>query len=545
MMLKKITLFVACITLVLSIKAQETLVSFELIDSYDTEELQIVRENLDIPEFFIPIDYEVDVYKLIYNTPDPLGNMTIASGAVCIPKNMDCSLPLCSYQHGTVAGKMDVPSYKSGELDLGLMLACTGYILALPDYLGLGDGPGLHPYIHAKSEGTACLDMLRAVRELSLEIDLRLNDQLMLLGYSQGGHATMALHKEIEENASDEFKVDISIPMSGPFDVSGVQTDYITRDEPYPTPGYLPYIILAYQSVYGDLYENISEVLKPPYDKTIPPLFDGSYSMGYINSQCTAIPSQMLQDSTLENFKSDPNHRLRKALRDNDLYNWLPKAPIHMLYCEGDDQVNYLNSVVALDAFQANGITDVFAQNMGTNDHGGCVTPALFRCKNLMDEVKKLNLGIKLDADVSNEEGSILLNIEGGNPPFKFNWSNGDETKNLENLLSGSYSLTITDTYDCSEVFDFEIIGSTHTFSIIKQYELNIVPNPSNEIAYLDMPEENGVFDIEIYDIHGQIIYRSENENSKTQPPALKNSGIYFVKVIGSKTYLGKWILSK
>jgi hypothetical protein len=36
---------------------------------------------------------------------------------------------------------------------------------AMPDYIGMGGSPGLHPYVHAASEATASIDMIRAARE--------------------------------------------------------------------------------------------------------------------------------------------------------------------------------------------------------------------------------------------------------------------------------------------------------------------------------------------------------------------------------------------
>ena len=542
MNIKTILNFLFISVLSFSLNAQDKLIDFELLDSYDEVELLALRVELGIPEFFISIDHEVDVYRVTYNTPDPKGNMTFATGAVCIPKDQGCALPLCSYQHGTVAHKMGVPSYQSGELDLGIMLATSGYILALPDYLGLGDSPGLHPYVHADSEGTACLDLLRAVREMSSTLNFRMNDQLMLLGYSQGGHATMALHREIEKNAADEFKVDLSVPMSGPYDISGTQAQYLIRDEPYPTPGYLPYTIMAYQEVYGNLYNDISEVLKPPYDKTIPPLFDGNNTMGFINSQCTAIPNQMLQDSTLENFKADPNHRLRKALEANDLYDWFPKAPIHMLYCEGDDQVDFMNALVALEAFEGNGLTDIFAQNMGDGDHGECVTPALFRCKTLMDETRKISLGITLNSTISDEAGSIQLEIQGGNPPFTFDWSNGEGTQDLENLASGNYTLTISDVFGCQETFDFKIEGSTAINGVENYQELTIVPNPSHGSAQVTLPHGNNKADVEIFNAQGQKVESFHNQGDQILLPKMETPGIYFVKVSSDQVYFTRWI---
>ena len=187
--------------------------------------------------------------------------MTIATGAFCIPQS-DCDFPIASYQHGTVAAKTSVPSHFSAELNVGILLATTGYHLCLPDYIGLGDSPGLHPYVHSKSEATASVDMIKASKTYAEQEGHAFNEQLLILGYSQGGHATMALHKEIEENDTG-LTLTASFPLSGPYDVSGVQTDVIVGNQPYPTPGYLPYILFAYNSVYGNLFNEPSEVFVP------------------------------------------------------------------------------------------------------------------------------------------------------------------------------------------------------------------------------------------------------------------------------------------
>jgi hypothetical protein len=78
-----------------------------------------------------------------------------------------------------------------------------------------------------------------------------LNEQLFLAGYSQGGHSTMAALKMIEEQHSAEFSVTACSPMAGPYDLSETQLNFVMRDTAYPLPGFLPYILFAYNSVYN------------------------------------------------------------------------------------------------------------------------------------------------------------------------------------------------------------------------------------------------------------------------------------------------------
>ena len=46
--------------------------------------------------------------------------------------------------------------------------------------------------------------------------------------------------------------------------------------------------------------------------------------------------------------------------------------------------------------------------------------------------------------------GSISTAVNGGTTPYSYNWSNGATTQNLSNVLSGNYSLTVTDANGCS-----------------------------------------------------------------------------------------------
>jgi len=326
------------------------------------------------------------MYKMVYNTVDALGQPTIASGAFLAPSNTTCTdFPMLVYHHGTSLRKIDVPSNDVGETLIGRVFGAGGYFVLMPDYIGMGESPGLHPYCHGESEATATRDMIRAAREFIADsLNMIDNGELFLTGYSQGGHAAMAAHKYIEENnLLGEFNVLGSAPCSGPYEMSGAMADTILSPYPYSNPGYLVYLLSAYQMVYGNLYNSYAQVLNSPYDTIVPPFFDGNNTtldMGTLNNLLSGYIDTLMVDTVVANFSnsmSTYNHPLWTALLDNDNHDWTPQRPIRMYYCTGDEQVTFQNAIAAEATMQANGANDVQAVNMGSGNHNDCVLPAL------------------------------------------------------------------------------------------------------------------------------------------------------------------------
>jgi len=57
------------------------------------------------------------------------------------------------------------------------------------------------------------------------------------------------------------------------------------------------------------------------------------------------------------------------------------------------------------------------------------------------------------DGSCSGANGSIsLYHVTGGTAPYHYQWSNGDSTRNIANLIPGTYAVTVTDTMNCTKV---------------------------------------------------------------------------------------------
>lgn len=342
----------------------------------------------------LPAQHNVRLYKITYHTVDVHGEPTVATGAVAVPvASSSCnSFPVIAYCHGTVLRKYDVPSEGNYESTLMLAFASSGYIVVAPDYLGLGDNPGLHPYVHAASEATATIDAIRAGQDLLLQLEVTPVDELFVTGYSQGGQSAMETAKYIQENdLIDDLHLVGAAPMSGPYNLSGSQAETILSGEPYSNPGYIIYLLYSYQMVYGNLFEDLGDVIQSPYDTLVPPFFDGvqnSHDMSDVDALLPTVIDELFVDTVLTNLHDNPDHPLWANLRDNDNFDWVPEIPLRMYYCGQDEQVPAANSVSADSVMNANGALDVLAVNVNNNGtHSTCVSPAVSAAYSFFDSL--------------------------------------------------------------------------------------------------------------------------------------------------------------
>jgi hypothetical protein len=334
------------------------------------------------------VQYPVRTYKMIYTTTDVFGEPTEASGMISIPvgPNVVGDRPIAVYNHSTVDNREAVPSRPDvQERFLAHVFATNGYYTIAPDYLGLGDNPAIiHPYVHADSEAQAGYDMIIAFRDWLATENLGFTDQLYTTGYSQGGHASMALQQKLLEETDDLLPpATAAAHLSGPYGISTVMADVLFDPETETLPGYLAYTYISYNYVYG-LFDDLGAVFNQPYATPIVEFSEGQISLGDLNNELfdllaanSATLPEMFQDSILNILENEPDHPINVALRDNDTYNFIPLAPTMLYYCTEDEQVPFANALLADSLMSVEGDDRVTAINGGPLTHGGCVFGAI------------------------------------------------------------------------------------------------------------------------------------------------------------------------
>jgi pimeloyl-ACP methyl ester carboxylesterase len=344
---------------------EKTLISSSLISEVSPSQLRS-RYTGVTAVFQLFVRYGIRAYRLEYTTTNTDGTKINASGLVIVPVDANKQVPVLSMQHGTILNDADAPSYfgrGSEAYTLGSLFASQGYIVSAPDYIGYGASKELpHTYEHRASLATASIDMLRATREFIREKEIGWDERLFVAGYSEGGYATMALQKKIEEETGDEFNLVASSCGAGAYDKSAFMRQIINE----PTSGVASinrlyvWVLLTYDRIYG-LNRPMTYYFKEPYAAQIA-----------ANGKDVTI-NVSLHTTFTDSFKKAINEGtdvdFLKAVQDNDIYDWKPDTRTRLYHGDADDTVFYLNSQNAYEAMQKRGAANVTLETLKGANH--------------------------------------------------------------------------------------------------------------------------------------------------------------------------------
>ena len=316
---------------------------------------------------------DVKLVSLNYVTPGAKGESSNASGVLLLPTGAGCTAatPLVAYAKGTDVQKTRT---LANPLDsetglLAVMYAGQGYAVVATDYLGFAKSNySYHPYLHADSEATSVIDSIRAARNAVSSQGGSLNGKVMLTGYSQGGHASMAAHRAIEKSLASEINVVAGAHLAGPYNLSG------SMKLPDAIAGYqffVPYLVTSWQKIYGNLYSDVKTAFKAPYAEWVENLLP-SPTLNYTTLVTTGrlpgingeTPNQardaLFQTAFSSDILTNPNNPTFLAAKKNDLLDWSPKSQTMLCSGSGDPTVpQAVHQSVMKAAFDAKGLTNV------------------------------------------------------------------------------------------------------------------------------------------------------------------------------------------
>lgn len=318
-------------------------VRYEFLERWDVARLNEVLTK-DIPAFagigvsYTPAKNAVKLYRVTYPSliPERGNRPTVATGLIAIPDVEGSRFPLVSYQHGTVYGKQEVPSFIAQSPETALMVAQfagQGYVVIGADYFGLGLSTEPEGYMVKASHQQATADMLTASRQVlaALKID---TPKLYLAGWSQGGFVTMALLEKLE---AEGVKVDAAATASAPVDIYVALSGFLDFPRANDASWVTSLFILSsfsFENYYGVpglaralLTEESYEIARKAYARE-------PYDPAAIPTDLKKLIRPAYFDPQF--FADSAYGRLVKA---TTAYRWVIKSPVRNYYGEADEVI--------------------------------------------------------------------------------------------------------------------------------------------------------------------------------------------------------------
>ena len=326
--------------------------------------------------------YDVDNYEILYKTKNPEGNLITVSGLMSIPKKIQgAKSPRISYQHGTIFLDKDAPSKNHGVLDYEVIAASFGYIVTSPDYIGYGVSAGQpHPHTHAETLVGASLDLMRASKTWLKQKSIKENGQLFLMGYSEGGYATYALQKKIEQELGTEFTVTASVPAASAYNLTTTIQNLVNN--PISTYLFYGFIIKGYDDAYQ--LKQINSMVKAPYADVLSQYYDGTHSgreIAALLPPANSDASVFFKAAYLQKVRNGEATLFTDKLSENNIDNWIPSAPTRFFQNPQDELVPF-QAVEKMALTLKNQGADVDLAicdaNGAITSHGNCFVPSLF-----------------------------------------------------------------------------------------------------------------------------------------------------------------------
>jgi hypothetical protein len=130
----------------------------------------------------------------------------------------------------------------------------------------------------------------------------------------------------------------------------------------------VPYLVTAWQKIYGNVYSNVTQAFKAPYSNYIETLLP-SPTMNFTTLVTSgslpggapdAARDAVFQPAFLADIQANPNNGLIVDAKKNDLLGWNPKARTLLCGGAGDPTVPpAVHMAVAQADFSSRGLTNV------------------------------------------------------------------------------------------------------------------------------------------------------------------------------------------
>lgn len=366
-------------------------IEYQRIGRWDSAQLNKILQ-VDTPAFagitvtYSPARNAVSLYRVTYASvvPERGNKPTVTSGLLAVPDVEGTSFPMVTYQHGTVYGKQEVPSFPEQSPETQLMIAQfagQGYVVIGADYFGLGTSTEPEGYMVKASHQQATYDMLIASRAVLDHLKLT-TTKLFLAGWSQGGFVTMAMLEKLEQSG---IKVEAAATASAPVDAFVALNGFLSFPRKNDASWVNSLLILtafSFENYYGVPGLARSLIADAYYDVS---------RKAYMREPFNAadVPTDLHKLIRADYF--DPQFFATSAygrlVSQTQAYRWIVKSPVRNYYGESDEAISVGLGQLAMTYQRAigSGNPAVEAVSTGSTSHRGTFATAVPKWKSWFD----------------------------------------------------------------------------------------------------------------------------------------------------------------
>lgn len=145
-------------------------------------------------------------------------------------------------------------------------------------------------------------------------------------------------------------------------------------------------------------------------------------------------------------------------------------------------------------------------------------------------------------SNTNTPNGGVTLSTGGGTPGYQYLWSNGATTQNLSGVMSGNYSVVVTDGNGCTASQSFTIANTTGIADLQDNVVSALYPNPADDSFVIVLEKQEAGALLELSDVSGKTIWTEQLQGAGKQTIQVSalpfDAGMYLLRVNGK--YAGK-----
>ena len=330
----------------------------------------------------VPVEHDFTPYRLAYWSSTN-GSPCLASALVSIP-NVRPVRGVVLWMHGTNADRstsISVPSLQEG-VAISAAFAGGGYVVVAPDLIGLGISKLVQAYLYNPSTLSVTNDLLTILAGGLGGLVPATPGNVLVAGFSQGGHDAAVIHRDLEANQRLPFRVRATASVAGAYDLAGLSIPFALQGKSAGSSVYLGLAALSWSAYYG---KPLDTLLTVPAAERLRRALDGAHA-SELHAMLPRSPRNMFRSDFLQAVDTGGPHWFLDAARANEAGNWTPRAPYRAYYGANDVDVTPQESLRFAQAARGRG-ADVVAVPVGPYGHGESALHAVPLIRKWFDEL--------------------------------------------------------------------------------------------------------------------------------------------------------------